>query len=359
MAKYTPSLLRSSDTERKAPIDARKLDESQYKTEHYQYPADLLGNKNQYGKNYAVFYINVAADSKLAKEGSDEDFVDINQSSREISTTVAQSRRLNTTGTQVQGVIGAQSFITGTPIGSGFLGGTAGVLTGEALKNQAATFQGATRRLKTAIALHMPNLGMQTRYGVNYEEKDMQISGVALEVAGKSSAIAKAALKFEMKDITDISNTAGLGLGLNLPGGDLAQKLTGIAPNPRREQIFRNVDFRTFQMQYEFYPRDEKEAENVKRIIKEFKYHMHPEFKDSAQFLYVYPSEFDIVYYHGTEENENVNKHTSCVLTEVNVNYAPQGQFTSFSDGTPTQINLVLTFRELVPLSKETIDKGL
>jgi hypothetical protein len=86
---------------------------------------------------------------------------------------------------------------------------------------------------------------------------------------------------------------------------------------------------------------------------------MHPEYKDENAFLYVYPSEFDIAYYNGTDENLNVHRHTSCVLTEMNINYTPQGRFNSFEGGMPTQINMVLTFRELVPLTKERIKDGL
>jgi hypothetical protein len=84
---------------------------------------------------------------------------------------------------------------------------------------------------------------------------------------------------------------------------------------------------------------------------------MHPEFKDETGFLYIYPSEFDIVYYKGARENLSIHRHSSCVLTEMNVNYTPNGIFTTFEDGTPTQINLSMTFRELMLMSKETIEK--
>jgi len=41
------------------------------------------------------------------------------------------------------------------------------------------------------------------------------------------------------------------------------------------------------------------------------------------------------------------------------VNYAPNGQFTSFADGMPTQINITLTFKELALLTKDKIEAGL
>ena len=153
--------------------------------------------------------------------------------------------------------------------------------------------------------------------------------------------------------------SAAVSAGLKIPGTGGISRLTGLAPNPRKEQLFKNVNFRTFTFDYQFYPRDAAEARNVEKIIKEFKYHMHPEFKDANNFLYVYPSEFDIFYYKDTQENMHVNRHTSCVLTDMVVNYAPNGQFTAFSDGTPTQINITLTFKELATLTKEKIADGL
>jgi len=86
---------------------------------------------------------------------------------------------------------------------------------------------------------------------------------------------------------------------------------------------------------------------------------MHPEFKDTNNFIYVYPSEFDVFYYQGTKENMNLHRHTSCVLQEMNVNYTPNGSFTTFANGMPTQINVTLSFKELALLSKEKIKDGL
>ena len=86
---------------------------------------------------------------------------------------------------------------------------------------------------------------------------------------------------------------------------------------------------------------------------------MHPEFKDDGNWLYIYPSEFDVYYYHGAKENRNIHKHTSCVLTGMNINYTPQGQFTTFANGMPTQINVALTFKELALLTKDKIKDGM
>jgi hypothetical protein len=112
-------------------------------------------------------------------------------------------------------------------------------------------------------------------------------------------------------------------------------------------------------MEYQFAPRSIDESNNVKNIIQAFKYHMHPEYKDANNFLFLYPSEFDIEYFHGGVENLNIHRHTSCVLTEMNVNYTPNGNFSTFIEGRPTQINVSLTFKELTVLTKELVAEGL
>ena len=94
------------------------------------------------------------------------------------------------------------------------------------------------------------------------------------------------------------------------------------------------------------------------KIIKEFKLHMHPEYKESGSFVFVYPSEFDIFYYHKDKENLNIHRHTSCVLKDMSVNYTPNGNFNTFDNGMPTQINVQLTFVEIAFLTKKQIADG-
>jgi hypothetical protein len=156
------------------------------------------------------------------------------------------------------------------------------------------------------------------------------------------------------KGISDLVATAAIGKSSAL------SFLSGLAPNPRFEQLFKMVNFRKFQFNYQFAARNEKELRNIMNIIYQFKYHMHPEFlnmQSKANFLYIYPSEFDIAYYIGSEENPNLHSHTSCVLTDLNINYTPTGNFVTFDNGAPAQIDVVMQFTELAPLTKDLIEK--
>ena len=346
---------------------AGSFDNNKYSIDQLQYPSDLMGSLAEYGNNYVIFYINIASDSKLLKEGSAQavedstprDYGDLTALSNKYGGTAENAVGGTALSAGVAGLVAQAGIKTFSTIGGAAIGADL------ALKQVGSTFSGQKKRLSTAIALHAPNT-MQTTYSINYEEEDLDIYAMGLAAAGGGSALATAATSKGtasnvMSDILRNSNVVSgvVAAGLKIPGTGGISRLTGLAPNPRKEQLFKNVQFRTFTFDYQFYPRDASEAANVENIIYQFKLHMHPEFKDANNFLYVYPSEFDIFYYHGIEENLHVNRHTSCVLTDMVVNYTPNGQFTSFSNGMPTQINVTLTFKELATLTKEKIQDKL
>jgi hypothetical protein len=370
----------SGSTTYKARGGPATFEDNKYQISQHSYPIDLMSPTAEYGGNYVVFYINAAIDSKLLQENPSLAVDDDTQAqlARDTGDLTALSSKYKT------GAFGAVAAPTAVALGALALSGQATTTTTDlngytstgisaatyktlgvaavgalALKSVASTFSAAKKRLTTAIALHTPN-NMTTSYSVNYDEEDTDIYAMGLAAVGGSASIAEAIKKRGFSNVgadgTNAITAAGLAVGLKLPGMGGISRITGLAPNPRKEQLFKHVNFRTFTFDYQFYPRDAQEAENVLKIIYQFKYHMHPEFKDANNFLYIYPSEFDISYYNNGQENMNVNRHTSCVLTDMVVNYSPNGQFTAFANGMPTQINLTLTFKELATLTKEKIE---
>ena len=158
---------------------------------------------------------------------------------------------------------------------------------------------------------------------------------------------------------TDALKTVGAKrISEKIAGMSYVQKATQMTPgNAKAEQLFHGVDFRTFSFDYQFAPKTKEEAKTVLEIIRMFRHHMLPEFADKSSFLYIYPSEFDIKYYKGDKENQFIEKQMTAVLTNMTVNYTPNGQFNTFGgemDGMPSHINITLSFKELGLLSKET-----
>jgi hypothetical protein len=316
---------------------------NKYKVDQHSYPMDLLSPI--YGGNYAIFYINVSDASRLALT---EETVDLNPKTeaRMRGSLVGNAKRLE------------NLFDTGVGKANEVLPEAANINI-DAIKN-AVPFNGRSqRRLKTAIALHVPNQ-LSVRYATTWGTAENTAGAQALMSAGSSVGEALANNPTAaIKNLTDAAATGAEAFVANKMANNKYSQIisaaTGTAANPKKEQVFEGVEFRKFAFDYQFYPRDEFEAENVLNIIHQFKLHMHPEFKSELNYVWIYPSEFDITYYTNGAENLNLHKHTSCILESMNVNYTPNGNFSVFANGMPTQINLSLEFRELQLASKETI----
>jgi hypothetical protein len=131
----------------------------------------------------------------------------------------------------------------------------------------------------------------------------------------------------------------------------------GNALNPQLQVLFKGTDMRQFQFDFLFAPFSPDEAKNVMEIIKTFKFHQAPEVNSSGMGRYfIPPSEFDIDFLLNGQINTKVHQIGTCVLTNLNVDYAPNG-WATFSDGTPTHIKLTLQFMETEIVTKERVDK--
>jgi hypothetical protein len=343
--------------------EASSFDSEKYSIQSYSYPNDLYSNRGEYGGNYAIFYINISTDSKLEPPGGGDSVEDLTPRDRGdlvgMGLTAAQLTTANAAAGAIEGAIGG-GLLTGDLKGAGkgaIVGGVTGAAVGALVSNQGSRSQ---KRLKTAIALHIPN-NLSISYSVTWSEEDTGVLAMAGAAVQQGWEVAKAL--GGNGNNTDVTGT-GAAILTNIalskgPQGAGNSVASGLAANPKKEQVFKGVNFRTFSFDYKFFPRNSDEAKNVLNIIEQFKYHMHPEFKDNNNFVYIYPSEFDILYYIDGQENLNLHRHTSCVLTDMNINYTPNGMFNTFSDGMPTQIDITLSFRELALLTKDKVKDHL
>lgn len=331
-----------------------------YDIKNHSYPSDLYDNRGKYGGNYAIFYINVSTENKLLKEDILQTVEDYTPNDRGdlvgMGLTATQLTTANATAGIITGAI-AGGLLTGDVKGAAkgaAVGGVVGAATGAIVGSQGSRSQ---KRLKTAIALHIPN-NLSVNYSMSWSEED---TGALAMAAAGGYEIAKALSGGGVNtDVSGVGKAILTNIALsNGPNQGANSAATGLAANPKKEQVFKGVNFRTFTFDYKFFPRNANEARNVRKIIDEFKYHMHPEFKDSNNFVYIYPSEFDIFYYQDGQENLNLHRHTSCVLTDMAINYTPNGMFSTFSNGMPTQLDVTLTFRELALLTKDKVMDGL
>jgi hypothetical protein len=155
-----------------------------------------------------------------------------------------------------------------------------------------------------------------------------------------------------------------LGSTLDKFGGGGAGRLfaaagTGVVSNPMIEVIYSSPSLRQFRFDFAFYPQSQREGVAVQKIIQSFQYHQAPEVSNiggTSGYFLVPPSEFDIEFYYNGSENINIPSISTCVLTSLDVDYAPNGfsayeipgeSGTSYGGtGMPVAIKMSLNFKE-------------
>jgi hypothetical protein len=268
------------------------------------------------------------------------------------STTVGAS----SVGSSAVGAIGEAFPIFSDFFGSLFkavgavVGGAVGVVAGFGGDvAQRASGTNGLLTLKSVIGL-----GLQAPPSISYssvwEAMDMGEFVVSGGSLGSVGQIAAEALRNQAGVKGALGNASGTE---NL--GEATRKAQGKLRNPYREQIFKQVEFRTVTFNYTFLPESIQEAETVLNIIKLLKQHMLQTFAPEGYYL-VYPSEFSLTYMYSERENTYVNKILDCVLTDMSVTYGSQ-DFTTFRDtaGKPSEIHIVLSFKEIVTLTGDQI----
>ena len=141
-------------------------------------------------------------------------------------------------------------------------------------------------------------------------------------------------------------------------GKNVFTRATGKVMNPNMELLFTGPNLRTFAYSFRFTPREDAEARMVKRIIKMFKAAMAPRRKGGQLFLES-PHVFKLKYYFKNgQEHPFLNKIKTCALQSFNVQYAPDGSYMTYDDGSMTSYTLNMTFGELNPIYESDIDES-
>jgi len=226
-----------------------------------------------------------------------------------------------------------------------------------------------TNRVSTCITLYIPN-NLQTTNSTQWDKQEFgTMGGIAQALGGANPSLSRALNALAIGTVSNLLKSVG-DMASNATGNsqtDLyaaAQYGLRAIQNPHMEVLFRGIDFRTFNFEFKFAPRSQQEAMCVANIIKAFKFYSAPEVKHGAneERYYIYPSEFDIEFVSGGQQNTFINKISTCACTNVSVNYTDSGIWSAFRPGAiigmGVQTGLSLTFTELEPITKERVLSG-
>ena len=142
--------------------------------------------------------------------------------------------------------------------------------------------------------------------------------------------------------------------GANVTVNQLLARGTGEILNPNMELLFSDVTVRNFRFSFKLTPRNPKEAEQVKLIIRAFKRNMAPQAQGgvsgSGNFFLRAPNVFKLRYRSGNRDHPFLNKFKLCFLTDMQTTYTGDGVYSTYDDGTPVSMQLDLSFKELQPI---------
>ncbi len=162
---------------------------------------------------------------------------------------------------------------------------------------------------------------------------------------GNNSDVVKKAIK---------ETFAGKAVGVK----NLMTRSTGLIFNPNLELLFDKPVLRGFQFSFDLIPRSQKEAEEVVKIIRFFKQGMAAIRSESNLFL-LSPNVFQVHYVlngDGNTDHPYIGKMKECAMTNFNVDYTPQANYSTLKDGFMTAYKISMQMKELEPVFNDDYD---
>tara|TARA_B100000902_G_C27269867_1_gene895721 strand:- start:738 stop:1640 length:903 start_codon:yes stop_codon:yes gene_type:complete len=198
-------------------------------------------------------------------------------------------------------------------------------------------------------------------------QNDNLFKGLGGLMKGAGSTFSDIAVDGSSMDMatTWLASEAMNTLGANTSVGGLLARSSGQILNPNTELLFQGIQLRAFNFDFDFAPRDEREAETIKKIIRTFKINMSARnsSKDSStNGLFIKsPNVFQLKYKTGSNDHQFLHQFKPMALSNMAVNYTGSGTYSTYDDATPVHMKLSLSFQELNPVYAEDYeeDQGL
>jgi hypothetical protein len=221
--------------------------------------------------------------------------------------------------------------------------------------------------------IHVP-ISFQVNDGFNYSGAELGAFGGAItNVLNQGGSVGQAAmegLKETGQSFLSLLSAFGgseqelgrLGiarLARGLPVGSQAVQVGArVSVNPNARTAFQNVNIREFNFAFKFLPTSFEESKQVKAIINFFRWHSYPELIGDPNFAvgYEYPNMFRIkLQYTGDGSPKNIGTPIKlCYCKSISTTYNPTST-TVFSDGSPTEIDMNVTFAEYKAQSRNDV----
>lgn len=181
---------------------------------------------------------------------------------------------------------------------------------------------------------------------------------------------------------------SGIAAGMNaLPGkiggsvtaNDVLGGIGGVILNPNTELMFSGFDLRNFGLNFKMAPRSKDEAKMIRNICTTFKRASLPnfgvspgntikkalskaenkgsEFNNNRNYIGV-PNICIVEFMKGGSQHPYLTQFKPCAIRGVKITYTPDGQYSTYSDGSPVATGLSLEFVETKLVYSNEISYG-
>jgi len=288
------------------------------------YPISAIGEDSDYFEIRAFDYLPEGENNKIVELNKDASTngiktVDINPISRYSSRQAANEKALFTITLPIPNGISDQNVVTWgedslNPLQAAAAGGALGLMTAPR-----ETIEQAVQQVRDTK-------------GMSPDEQEM----ILTYLGGKAAELA----------------------GANVNAAQLVTRATGKIVQSNLELLFKNVNLRQFTFNWDLSPRNIDEAKEVKQIIRTLKRAMSPQDGSptsdvgtgATSWFIGSPNSFRLAYKRGSQKHPFLNSFKPCALTSIDMNYSGSGMYASYEDGTPVNMTMGLSFKEINPI---------
>lgn len=150
--------------------------------------------------------------------------------------------------------------------------------------------------------------------------------------------------------------------------GNQAGVAFGQSFNPKLQFLFETVSPRTFGFTFKFAPKTESETEEVKGIIDTIRRAALPGLSEES-YLFTFPYTVSFSFRRGASGSQNstsgkintyLYKSKECAITNLSVNYAPEGFWVAHGkDGSPIGYEVSMQLQETEVLTRKDLEEGI
>ena len=185
-------------------------------------------------------------------------------------------------------------------------------------------------------------IAMAQAFFKNIQKESQQVEGLIDSVSEISQQIGE--------NSGDVKKGVAAVLTKAATGGDILSRTTGSVINPNMEMLFQGPAIRPFSFSWKMSPRDLEEAQMIKKIIRMFKQSQSVKRSKSMLFLQS-PNTYAIRFLTARgKEHGYLPKIKECALTGFNINYTPDGNYSTYENSSMVAYEMSMSFQELEPI---------